>query len=418
MLKASSLYMVIIIALVISLICSALISAAYFYRAQYQLHFQYDRLVSNCNSGMQILLNNTDSSYREPQSLSLSGLPTDSTILQKYPWGIFDIGVIKTFSHRDTLWRVFSIANQVDSSKWSSIYLIDEDRPLSLSGKTSIQGDARLPKAGVKTAYLDNQSYSGDEQLVKGHIYDSDRQLPPLAGPRLEMIKHLFRQPADNSGRPGPSAGATRSFRLPTRVIRLEAQATLQNASFNGNLILYSDTTLTIDSTVSLENVIVVAKSIQVKSGFHGHCQLYATDSLSVGGNCHFTYPSCLALVRNTSGITDLPGKISLGEHSSLEGLIFTYEKQSSKLPPVISLAKNAVVSGQIYSQGSLSLKEGVIIRGGVMTSRFLYQNSITSYENYLVNTRIDMTALSRYYLSSNLSPSAGATQHILQWLK
>ncbi|MEZ2337950.1 hypothetical protein AB6735_20040 [Mucilaginibacter sp. RCC_168] len=410
--------MVIIIALVISLICSALISAAYFYRAQYQLHFQYDRLMNNCNSGIQILLNNGDSSYREPQALSLSGNPTDSIILQKYPWGIFDIGVIKTFSHRDTLWRVFSIANQIDSSKWSSVYLIDEDRPLSLSGKTSICGDARLPKAGVKTAYLDNQSYTGNEHLVKGHIFDSDRQLPPLAGPRLELIRRLFRQPEETGRRPAPSGGTTRSFRLSTRVIRLDDLTTLQNASFSGNLILYSDTTLTIDSTVSLQDVIVVAKSIQVKSGFHGHCQLYATDSLSVGSDCHFTYPSCLALFRSTAGVTDLPGRISLGEHSHVEGLIFTYEKQTGKLPPIIRLAKNTMVSGQIYSQGSLSLKEGVNIQGGVMTSRFLYASSITLYENYLVNTRIDLTTLSRYYLSSPLSPSAGATQHILQWLK
>jgi hypothetical protein len=418
MLKASSLYIVIIVALVIGIICSALITAAYFYRAQYQLQFQYARLLNNSNSGVQILLNTTDSSYRAPQGLSLSDNHADSIILQKYPWGVFDIGVVKTFSHRDTLWRIFSVANTIDSAKWQAVYLIDEDRPLSLSGKTNLRGDAGLPKAGVKTAYLDNQSYTGGEPLVKGHIRNSEKQLPPLAGPRLDLIRRLFRRSPETSREPAPQPGVSRSFRLSTRVIRLNGLTTLQNTRLSGNLIMYSDTTLIIDSTASLQDVIVVAKAIQVKSGFHGHCQLYATDSLSVGSDCHFTYPSCLALFRDTAAVTGLPGRINLGERSSVEGLVFTYEKQPGKLPPVISLARNAVISGQIYSQGILSLKDGVSIRGGVMTTRFLYQNGFTAYENYLINANIDITALSRYYLSSPLSPSAGANQHILQWLK
>jgi hypothetical protein len=52
------------------------------------------------------------------------------------------------------------------------------------------------------------------------------------------------------------------------------------------------------------------------------------------------------------------------------------------------------------------------------MTSRFLYQNGFTAYENYLINVRIDATALSPYYLSSPLSPLAGSAQHLLQWLE
>ncbi|WPU95854.1 hypothetical protein SNE25_10025 [Mucilaginibacter sabulilitoris] len=419
MLKASALYIVIIIALVIGITCSALIAAAYFYQAQYQLKFRHDRLQNNMDSGIHILLNNQDTSYQLPQRLSLFGNGSDSAMLQKYPWGAFDIGMVKTFDHRDTMLRMFSIASTVDSASWPVVYLIDEDRPLSLSGKTSLVGDARLPKAGVKTAYVDNQSYNGDEQLVKGHIRDSERQLPQLSGERLELIARLFRQPLTATQGLSRQAETTRSFKSPTWVIRLDKEAVmLQNTRLSGNIILYSDTTVTIDNTASLRNVIVVARAISVKSGFRGNCQLYATDSLSVGQDCHFSYPSCLGIFRDSSSAIGLPEKLSLGENSSCEGLVFTYEKQQSKLPAVISLSKHVLISGQVYSQGILSLKEGVSILGGTMTSRFLYQNGFTAYENYLINVRMDAKALSPYYLSSPLSPSAGGPQRILQWLE
>jgi hypothetical protein len=416
MLKASALYIAIIVALVIGILCSALIATAYFYKAQYQLKFRYDRLQNNIGSGIHILLRHSDSAYRTPQTLALFRDGTDSVSLQKYPWGVFDIGIVKAFIQRDTLYRVFSIASSLDSARWAALYLIDEDRPLSLSGKTTLRGDARLPKAGVKTAYVDNLSYSGDPQLVQGHIRDSERQLPALLQARLTLLGRLFRQPLTEDRGLLNSPAADRSFRLPTAVTRISN--TLHHIRLSGNIILYSDTTLVIDSTASLHNVIVVAKAIHINSGFHGSCQLYATDSISVERDCHFSYPSCLGVFRDTSAVIGFPEKISLGENSSLEGLIFTYEKQQGKLPPFIGLGKNVLISGQVYAQGVLSLKDGVNIRGNVMTTRFLYQNGFTAYENYLINVRIDATALSPYYLSSPLSPLAGTAQHLLQWLE
>lgn len=419
MLKASALYIAIIVALVIGILCSALIATAYFYKAQYQLKFRYDRLQNNIGSGIHILLHNSDSAYRTPQSLALFREGTDSVSLQKYPWGAFDIGIVKAFIQRDTLCRVFSIASSLDSARWAALYLIDEDRPLSLSGKTTLRGDARLPKAGVKTAYVDNQSYTGDQQLVQGRTRDSERQLPALMQARLTLLGRLFRQPLteDRGLLNGPATD--RSFRLPTAAVRMSKEmTTLKNIRLSGNIILYSDTTLVIDSTASLHNVIVVAKAIHINSGFHGSCQLYATDSISVERDCHFSYPSCLGVFRDTSALIGFPEKISLGENSSLEGLIFTYEKQKGKLPQFIGLGKHVLISGQVYSQGVLSLKDGVNIRGNVMTARFLYQNGFTAYENYLINVRIDATALSPYYLSSPLSPLAGTAQHLLQWLE
>jgi hypothetical protein len=419
MLKASALYIVIIMALVIAVLCSALIMAAYFYQSAYQTKFRSDRLQNNIRSGIHILLTSRDSAYQQGQTLSLFNNSEDSVMLKRSPWGVFDIALVQAFVRQDTTYKVFSIANTIDSGRWAALYLIDEDRPLSLSGKTMIRGDAYIPKAGVKIAYVDNQSYTGDKRLVTGRTHDSDRKLPPLAEKRLQLLHELGGQAGGQNSTLLKNKRTDRSFRLPTGIVSLGRRVTtLQNISLSGNIIIYSDTTLIIDSSAILNNIIIFAKAISVKSGFHGTCQLYASDSIGIARNCHLAYPSCLGVMRYTSTMIGFPEKISLGENSTFGGLVFTYEKLRNPLPPMINMGKNTTLSGQIYSQGTVSLKSGAIIRGSVMTTRFLYQSEFTAYENYLINATIDAPALSRYYLTSELAPAAREQKKILQWLE
>src|SRR5258708_2870421 len=180
MLKASALYIVIIIALVIGVLCSSLIVAAYFYKIQYQRKFRYDQLENNLSSGINILLASSDTTYAAGKTLSLFNNESDSVSLKRFAWGVYDIGTVKAFSQKDSLYKTFTIANVIDSSKWAALYLIDEDRPFSLSGKTTIRGDAYIPKAGVQQAYVDNKAYEGDKRLIIGTKHNSDKKLPTL----------------------------------------------------------------------------------------------------------------------------------------------------------------------------------------------------------------------------------------------
>src|SRR5579863_1519665 len=126
MLKDSALYIVIIIALVISLLCSSLIVAAYFYKIQYQKKIRYDQLENNLGSGINILTASTDTSYATGKTFSLFNNESDSVSLKRVFWGVYDIGVSKAFSQSDTLYKAFSTANSIVSSKWVALYLIDE----------------------------------------------------------------------------------------------------------------------------------------------------------------------------------------------------------------------------------------------------------------------------------------------------
>jgi hypothetical protein len=419
MLKASALYIVIIIALVIGVLCSSLIVAAYFYKIQYQRKIRYDQLENNLNSGINILIAGTDTSYSKEKTFSLFNGDADSVSLKKVSWGVYDIGAVKAFIQKDTLYKTFSLANTIDSSKWAAVYLIDEDRPFSLSGKTTIRGDAFIPKAGVQEAYIDNKAYDGDKRLIIGTRHVSEKKLPVLDVNRLKQLEQYLHQNTLGDTTLIKKDSIRESFLNPTRFVNFKKEVqTIKNIKIAGNIVLFSDTTLIIDSTAVLNNILVFAKAIVVKSGFHGNCQLFAADSIGIGRNCRFGYPSCLGILRFKSPKINTQAKITIGENTDFSGIAFTYEKTENPLKPIIEIGKNAKITGQVYSQGILALLDKTEVNGSVFTSRFYYRNSFTLFENYLINTTINSKALSPYYLTSELLPVAKKKKKVLQWLE
>ncbi|WP_345954244.1 hypothetical protein [Mucilaginibacter sp. PAMB04168] len=416
MIRASALYIAIIIALVMAVICSSLITAAYFYRLQYQRTFRFQALQNNLVSAENLLLESTGD-FQEVQKRTLFGLANDTVMLQRQPWGVYEVGVARAFIQADTLSRVFSMGHGLDSAKWSALYIIDEDRNISVSGKTSITGTAYLPKAGIKEAYINSQAYQGDKRLVAGEKRNSSRTLPALNGLLLANLEHYLSQTGQaNSGVSQLQDSINRSFLQPTLTLNLGKQVYTLHQRLSGNVILHSDTTLIIDSTARLENVLVFAKAIVVRSGFRGACQLFATDSLRIEQHCQFNYPSTIG-VMNFDLEARGQRKLSLGQHSTVGGILLTYERAKNELLPVLDLGKGTTITGQVYAQGLLNYQDGTAIQGSVHASRFLYQTAHTRYENYLINIRLDAQALSRNYLTSELLPVSKPNRKLMQWL-
>jgi hypothetical protein len=421
MIKATALYLVIVIALVIAVLCSSLIVVAYFYRSESQRSSRYIRLERNLNSGINILLASPDSAYSRPKVFSLFGGDADSVSLQQMDWGIYVVGTVRAFTQRDTLCRAFSLAHTIDSSKWAALYLADQDRPLSLSGETSIVGNAFIPKAGVKKAYVNNKAYQGDEKLVSGKINNSEKKIPPLDETRGALLLGYLseKDPDTTSGRIlGKADTIQNSFLKPTRSIHLGRKVqTIKNIVLRGNIILFSDTALTIEPSAVLENVLIFARSITVNSGFRGTCQLFASDSIHVKAGCVFNYPSCLGVLNSSSSKTSPYVKIMLDKNSVLNGAIFIHRQKEEEIMPVLDLDSNVTVRGQIYSEGMLQFKSGLRVNGSVFTKLFTYQSGYNLMENTLVDTKINMKALSPYYLTSALFP-VSKRKKIMQWLE
>src|SRR5579872_1247570 len=131
---------------------------------------------------------------------------------------------------------------------------------------TTIRGNAYVPKAGIQQAYVDNKAYTGDKRIVIGHKYLSAKKLPALDDNRLKVLNEYFTAKGDTFSE---KDSIQCSFLKPTKIFDFQKEVkTLGHIMLKGNIMLHSDTTLIIDSTARLENVLVFAKTIIVKSGF------------------------------------------------------------------------------------------------------------------------------------------------------
>lgn len=189
MVKASALYLVVVISLIIAIISGSLLTIAFYYRLELKKKERLDRLLVNMDSGTSIVLSKDFFDYNKDTVLDIFAEQTDSVILRKEYWGVYDLGVVKAFELRDTLKRSFLIANVFDDP--NAVYLADEDRPLSVSGKTQLIGDGQLPKSGLKAAYVDGKAYEG-KNVISGKITESARVLPTLNKGMLNRIYQRF----------------------------------------------------------------------------------------------------------------------------------------------------------------------------------------------------------------------------------
>jgi hypothetical protein len=410
--------MAILIALVIAVLCSSLITAAYIYRHHYQVKFRTDRLYYNLYSGINILLSSPVGYSNETKRTLFDDSP-DSVSLHRFEWGIFDIGIVRTFDQLDTVTRTFSIGYLPDSATWAVLYVADNDRPLSVSGKTLIRGNAWLPKAGTREAYVDNQGYEGDKKIISGgRRHDSQKQLPGPAQERLALLEKYFQGAFPNDSLFFQGDSIVNSFRMPVRYLNCgKVPKTLSHVFLKGHLVILSDTTLTIDSTARLDHILIAAQTIIVKDGFRGSCQLFATDSIHIGRGSRLEYPSCAGIVSGARPTAAQP-KVFIGEKVSMNGAVFICKKNKDTLLPLITLAKGSVISGQLYTTGIIQYQESPVINGSTYTGRFVYQKNGTIYENYLISSTADARALSPYYLGGMLLPGISKKPKILEWLE
>ena len=416
MTRASALYLVIVIALVIGVLCSSLIVVAYFYRSEYQKKFRYDRLENNLQSTINIILVNQDTAFVRAQTFDLYGRGTDSASIKQMSWGVYMVATAKSFIQSDTLATTFLIGRGIDSSKWAVLYLKNENRPFSLSGDAMIRGKAYIPNQELNAISINNEVYKGDKRLVIGSRVKSERSLPL---PDTLMLKRISRY-LDTTAFPLRFPNSiNHSFLKPTNVFDLKKNVTkLSKLSLRGNVILRSDTVLVIDSTARLDHAIIFANSIVVERGFKGNCQLFARDSIAIGERCDFRYPSALGVLRINSSNTNRGARIRLGEHSTLNGIIFIYENKQTEFPAQVALSKRDTINGMIYAPEILQVSDGDVLNGCMFTGRFMYSSLGMFYDNYLINTRLDQKGLSPYYLTSGLFPWASKKRKVLQWLE
>lgn len=422
MIRSSALYISLILSMLIVLVCGSVLLIGYTYRMENKKLERRDKLEQNLESGLNIVLQ-AGFGADTLKKMSLYGLDDDSVLLDRQSWGIYEMGLVKSWIGRDTLQKAFLIGAGVKDTL-KVLYLADEDRPLSISGRSLIKGTAYLPKSGIKAAYVENATYT-DKTLVYGGIKDSGRLLPEPDAAVLTLARELLAMGAENDGKSNKVAeqmillekdSTVNSFYSPVKKIHMEqAHASLSTYLARGRVMIFADSSLTVDESSQLDQVILVAPYVQIKEGFKGNLQVFASDSIHLADKVQLDYPSALLLLKNDTAKFQV--RMDIGKDCSIAGALFAYEKERSQLMPVIAIGEGTVVKGEVYVKGYLNLAKGAAVQGSVELIRFMARTSSSLYENYLIDVQLDRPARSRYYLCSRLFNGRSDQDKVLCWL-
>lgn len=376
------------------------------------------RVERNAMSGIALLLSSTDVPASDSKkTVDLFGRGNDSVLLSKKSWGAFEMLVSEGVSVHHRFSQIALAGNDLGGDSAMALYLADMDRPLSLCGKTEIRGTCFLPKAGVKRAYIEGQNFVGSD-LINGPVNASNRNVMEVSKDLIRNIERIFNKEfvesdsvvkADEVG----ISSLTQTFAGRSVYYYATSAVRLDTNKLSGNIVIVSDREIFISANAMLQDVIICAPKVSIDKKFSGTLQVFASDSIIVGEECHLNYPSVLGIVRQARSCDN--AAIVLKEGSEVSGMVFAYqEKFDNRKQVKLSLDKNSSVMGYVYSNGLLDLKGSVY--GSVMCSKFILSTPSSVYENHLLNAVIDRTKLSKHFVGSSLT-SATDNRKVVKWL-
>ncbi len=413
-LPAHALFITVVVALIIGVICSMLILASYNnLRFETELR-QGEVLDRDLQSAIDVVLSDSALITAPKETvLDLFGDGKDSAYVKTDNWGLLSFASIKVSAGNKANSKSFFIGRQAPPAMRLCLYLAEHQTPLSLVGDTRLLGNAFLPKGEIRPAFIDGRGYMYKD-FLKGQEANSSDSLPPIDTRLLQSLVGLSElQIEENRQSKLIPDTLDRSFADTCFQLLGKGPIRIGPYCLKGHILIKSDSLISVSREARLENVILVAPVIKIDSGFNGNLQALATQRIDVGSNCAITYPSALILLKQLK-TADQPA-ISIGDSCQISGTILSYAfKQDDLVKTKVALGKGCKVEGVIYTSGYLFLQGKV--RGTVFADYLSYKTSTTLYINYLVDAVVDRNSLSPYFLGPPIFNNTERNR-VMAWL-
>lgn len=407
-LQASSLMYALMITLLIALLSSMFISMVHLSHIRVDMLSIRERLVRNCESGLEMALHHSEGPKLEFLDLFNEGI--DSIQIERKYWGAYRLLKVKSFFRGNELERIVLAGKHADAEL--ALYLADKNRALNVCGNTQILGDAYLPPLGIKRAYIEGKTFTGGE-LLYGEKYQSEKYLPGLDIGFLDALYKDELLEGKNFIVPTKDEEylIERSFTKPTEVL-YDGEVLQVEEHYRGNILIFADSLIEITANARLEDVLVYAPIIKVQDGFSGSVQLFATDSLIIGESCTLEYPSVAGCYH-----TEKEAFVSVMENTKVEGMIFCKGKLKKRsFASHVLMDNNTELLGELYVEGGNLELRSVEVIGSTYCDRFVLHTRSSVYENHLIDVKLNRKGLPDYYGASALSLNNGE-KTIVKWL-
>lgn len=299
-------------------------------------------------------------------------LPSSEMLLRRSIYGLYEIVTVKSKCGKVSRSRVLGMRKPW--KKKCSLWYLNDNSALMLTGETHIKGRALLPQNGVQYGQMQSVFFSGNK-LDAVDIGISGKSMPDISREAQGNVDRLF----------GLSAGQIiettfekrdAGFNDDTLIIETENEV-IFDCALNGNIILLGNTVY-LDKSSTLSDIIVVADKVYIGDEFRGNLQVFARDSIMAGNDVRLEYPSGLYSRKH----------IEIGERGEVNGyVIVDHTEPMDRKKHNGRIARSAKVRGMVWSSGIIQLQG--VVNGSVFLNKAAYYSPHGVYQNTLYDVTV-----------------------------
>jgi hypothetical protein len=386
-LKGGALYVSVIISILVSIILTLFIVIANFNLQSVQSQASLSQLQLSLESGFEM----AKSEYYNPQnegSWQKMAYNNDSVVVRKTPWGCFTLIDVKAKNAHFKIQQTGLFG--CNAFKDTALIVAEQNRPVGLAGKIKFNGYCYLPKAGIKSAYIEGTSFS-DLNSVRDFIKSAPNYIPsldPIYLKDIELIQSQLNNNSDSLLSFIPDE-LNQSFKQKTAVVQ-QGSILLSNVKLSNNIKLIAANIITVENNCDLNNVLLIARKVIFKTKFKGNVHVIAKDSIITEDECEFNYPSSFCVYSNAPSKTDNPSVrgIFFGKECKFKGGLLAANDKSELSRMMINVNSKFELIGNLYSSNYADAQGNLY--GYVFCQTLLLQTPSGVYENHLLNCNID----------------------------
>lgn len=290
----------------------------------------------------------------EQDSTLWDRLDTDSTILlfegredsrvrfKRELWGMYEVVQVGTVAPERSAVRLLGKVRE--SIYATTLYVPENDRSFSLAGRTFVEGGLYLPENGITYVRMRSEFFQGKE-IEEKRLKKSGRSFPEQELEVRRWLAEVLSFTGNKEAR--ESSCLKRSFRKSLLWVRVKEYMTGMHA--DGHIILFTPGDLFIEQDNHLENVIVVARKVEIADGFTGCMQVFARDSILLGDRVCLKPGSGLYISQQEN-----KAFLRLGEENELNGYVVIEQADSGSDTPraVYYQPETSRVRGLVFVDG------------------------------------------------------------------
>lgn len=387
-LKAGTLQYTLIISIVLALLSGFYILSYYFQGIIIDQELLRSKLSSEVHSAINLFLEE-DLTASNEEILPFDDSYAPVTVSRTF-WGVYELLSGSIIYGNIEIKKNILIGNKLNTVTNAALFLKDDKKKLSVSGTTRIMGTAYIPSAEISEKSLFGGSYN-EEKIISGSVLKSTSQLPKLSEKHCLYISSLRNRNTQETYYTFSDFSDTiiRSFGEPTLHIETDRTTLLSGKVLRGNIIVYADSLIVLDQSTKCSDIMLVAPTIVIKSGFKGSLQAIADHKIILEEHVTCLMPSSLIVLSDEQNNNTKPKTIEIASNTTFIGSIILYEYLNFSKNSRIIMHANSSVYGVIYTSNKIEC-EGHIF-GTLIAGKIYLKSPKGVFENHLHNTVIDV---------------------------